>query len=574
MAVNPKSGKVYVSNTDAHNDVRFEGHTPGLHVGRRQHGRQPHHGDRPVGESRDVRATSTRTSITLTQHAATRRSAWPSREGIAVSNERKEALRRRAGLEQARRLRRRARSRPGSVTPTAGSQVAPLGRRADGRRRSTKTKAMAYVLTRVRQRHLRRRPGQPKEIAHVHDVQPRAAERDGGTPVPLRRDAHLARSATRRARAATSAATSTAWRGTSATRATSRSPSRHFVEQRVGRADDPEGSCSSAASAGADRRATIFAAYHAAQGADDDAEPARARQPRRDALARRPQRRHPAERRAVPRLRAATRSSRRSRTPASSTRSTRSSRSTSPSRASLGNAAELSDADMTDFTNFVAADHLPAEPDPQPRRLAHRRAAGAGARSIFNQTRRTAASCRRTASTTATAATCSIATRNAGATRAPGLLRDRRPALVRGRDADLQGPPPPQRVPEDRHVRVVARAVARARCPSSRSSTDSPRTAAPFRPCAASGTSTRRRGRHGRAVLHRPRLRPGGERLRRRGHADRAESHRHPVLQRPDGSARLRPSGVSIQGVAASPGARRRTSSRSTPTCSPSSASR
>ncbi len=28
MAVNPKNGKVYVSNTEAHNDVRFEGHTP------------------------------------------------------------------------------------------------------------------------------------------------------------------------------------------------------------------------------------------------------------------------------------------------------------------------------------------------------------------------------------------------------------------------------------------------------------------------------------------------------------------------------------------------------------------
>jgi DNA-binding beta-propeller fold protein YncE len=30
MAVNPTSGKVYVTNTDAHNDVRFEGHTPGF----------------------------------------------------------------------------------------------------------------------------------------------------------------------------------------------------------------------------------------------------------------------------------------------------------------------------------------------------------------------------------------------------------------------------------------------------------------------------------------------------------------------------------------------------------------
>jgi DNA-binding beta-propeller fold protein YncE len=30
MAVHPVSGKVYVTNTDAHNDVRFEGHTPGF----------------------------------------------------------------------------------------------------------------------------------------------------------------------------------------------------------------------------------------------------------------------------------------------------------------------------------------------------------------------------------------------------------------------------------------------------------------------------------------------------------------------------------------------------------------
>jgi len=30
MVVNPTTGKVYVSNTDAHNEVRFEGHTPGF----------------------------------------------------------------------------------------------------------------------------------------------------------------------------------------------------------------------------------------------------------------------------------------------------------------------------------------------------------------------------------------------------------------------------------------------------------------------------------------------------------------------------------------------------------------
>lgn len=32
MAVNPKNGKVYISNTDANNDVRFEGHNPGMGV--------------------------------------------------------------------------------------------------------------------------------------------------------------------------------------------------------------------------------------------------------------------------------------------------------------------------------------------------------------------------------------------------------------------------------------------------------------------------------------------------------------------------------------------------------------
>jgi DNA-binding beta-propeller fold protein YncE len=30
MAVNPQTGRVYVTNTEAHNDVRFEGHTPGF----------------------------------------------------------------------------------------------------------------------------------------------------------------------------------------------------------------------------------------------------------------------------------------------------------------------------------------------------------------------------------------------------------------------------------------------------------------------------------------------------------------------------------------------------------------
>ena len=30
MAVNPKNGRVYVTNTEAHNEIRFEGHTAGF----------------------------------------------------------------------------------------------------------------------------------------------------------------------------------------------------------------------------------------------------------------------------------------------------------------------------------------------------------------------------------------------------------------------------------------------------------------------------------------------------------------------------------------------------------------
>ena len=56
MAVNPASGKVYVTNTEAHNEVRFEG--PGI-LGGTHRARQPppgaHHGASMV--PRSCRAT-------------------------------------------------------------------------------------------------------------------------------------------------------------------------------------------------------------------------------------------------------------------------------------------------------------------------------------------------------------------------------------------------------------------------------------------------------------------------------------------------------------------------------------
>ena len=129
-----------------------------------------------------------------------------------------------------------------------------------------------------------------RRSAHVADVQPRAAERGRRAPVPLRRVAHARATATRPARAATSSATSTAWRGISATRTARCTPI-------PGPFDGPA-------------RPAFGAAGHPLppdEGPDDDAEPARHGEPRPDALARRPHRR---QRRRRARSRTAARSTR------------------------------------------------------------------------------------------------------------------------------------------------------------------------------------------------------------------------------------------------------------------------
>jgi hypothetical protein len=59
----------------------------------------------------------------------------------------------------------------------------------------------------------------------------------------------------------------------------------------------------------------------------------------------------------------------------------------------VGDAAELSTADMTDFATFMLQIDVPAEPDPQPRRLAH--AGAGGRRGVLLQQPRTAGAARR-----------------------------------------------------------------------------------------------------------------------------------------------------------------------------------
>ena len=165
----------------------------------------------------------------------------------------------------------------GSAPPTSANQVllsggGPTGvvvERADD---------VAFVLTRFDDAISVVDLGAKSETAHVAHVQPRAGERHHGPQVPLRRDATRRRSATRRARAATSAATSTASPGTSATRETS--PSRSRRRTRTSSDVSTIAEASLARDLRRRRSRLLFAYYHAAQGADDDPEPARPRQRR------------------------------------------------------------------------------------------------------------------------------------------------------------------------------------------------------------------------------------------------------------------------------------------------------
>ena len=100
-----------------------------------------------------------------------------------------------------------------------------------------------------------------------------------------------------------------------------------------------------------------------AEGADDDAEPARHGEPRPDALARRPHRRQRPGRRRARRGRGVQEVQRRLRRACSAATGR------SPTR------------EMQAFTDFILAGHLSAQPDPRARQLAHRRRSRPGATS-------------------------------------------------------------------------------------------------------------------------------------------------------------------------------------------------
>ena len=276
-SVNPVSGKVYVSNTEARNDVRFEGPGAGFKPPASRTVRGHLHEARITvldGATRRCRATSTSTSTTTPAapsppgakddslahaarhggHRATaRRSTSPPSARARSASSTPPQLENDTFVPERRRPHRGERRRPDaawcSTRRAAASTCSPA---------STTRSRSSTPATGARDRRTSRctTPSRPSVV--------------DGPAVPLRRAPHARATARRRARAATSSATSTAWPGISAipTTPSLNNPSPFTVRPARHRSRLPSD-----------------------EGPDDDAEPARHGEPRPDALARRPHRR-------------------------------------------------------------------------------------------------------------------------------------------------------------------------------------------------------------------------------------------------------------------------------------------
>ena len=189
MAVNPVSGKVYVANTDARNDVRFEGHNPALaSTSVRGH----------IVDSRitvidpEHAAASCTTTSNCTSSTATPATPAEPRvpAGHGVSRRRHDALRRGAGLGEARRLRHgRARGRHRRADAANQSRCR---RRPDRRRARRGKRSRAYVLTRFDNgiSIVDPRPRAPRS-SHVEMFNPEPASVIDGRPFLYDATAHL-----------------------------------------------------------------------------------------------------------------------------------------------------------------------------------------------------------------------------------------------------------------------------------------------------------------------------------------------------------------------------------------------
>ena len=279
MAVNPKSGKVYVTNTDAHNDVRFEGHTPGFTsvVGNTVDSRISVLDPARLG----VTADNLNTHLNHTAGTGDPSLSLAFPEGIAVTGDGRQLYVVAQGSSKLAVYDTKA-IEAGPVAPTSGSQVVLAGGGPTGLALD-EARGLALRAHALRRRHFRRRPRSAARGAARRDVQPRAGERDRRAARSLRRDAHVS---PRRSGVRELPCRRRLRRARVGPRQSRQHPAPHHdqLPHRNGPADDPRIG-HRGPGRHADRRVRVRG-LHAGQGPDDHAELARPRQPRPDALAR------------------------------------------------------------------------------------------------------------------------------------------------------------------------------------------------------------------------------------------------------------------------------------------------
>ncbi len=191
MAVNPVSGKVYVSNTEGRNDLRFEG--PGTFAGSSLRGHlhesritvlssagvSPRHLNKhidygtccaPVPNPESEKSLAQPLGMAVSANGATLYVAAFGSSKVGVYST--------AALEA------------DTFVPSTASQIQVSGGGPTGLVLD-EARSRLYVLTRFDNSHLRHQHRHPAGDCPPAHVQPRAAQRGGGAPLPLRRAQQL-----------------------------------------------------------------------------------------------------------------------------------------------------------------------------------------------------------------------------------------------------------------------------------------------------------------------------------------------------------------------------------------------
>ena len=191
MAVNPASGKVYVANTEARNEVRFEG--PGrpspASTRARPPAREPHHRARAGGGGVTPRHLNKHINYVACCARPRRREREepraPARDGGHARRHARSTWRRSA---RARSASSRPRELENDTFVPSDGRPDPGERRRPDRPRARRGRRPALRADPLRQRDLDRRHRAPStRSAHVALYNPEPASVVDGRPLPLRR---------------------------------------------------------------------------------------------------------------------------------------------------------------------------------------------------------------------------------------------------------------------------------------------------------------------------------------------------------------------------------------------------